>query len=122
MATGVELYESVYLITGRPPILVIYFKYRVKRWMTVTSTLNHRFRMLGKKWYCYLTQVGLLIAQESNTERQILGKRKDSFIEKAGNPREKADSCPRDSSPHCNQGATVFKGGIQEFTGRGLHV
>ena len=49
MATGVELYESVYLITGRPPILVIYFKYIVKRWMTVTSTLNHRFRMLGKK-------------------------------------------------------------------------
>ena len=54
MATGVELYESVYLITGRHPILVIYFKYRVKRWMTMTSTLNHRFRMLGKKMVLWI--------------------------------------------------------------------
>lgn len=89
--------------------------------MTVTSTLNHRFRMLEKKWYCYLTQVWLLITQESNTERQILGKRKDNFIEKAGNPREKVDSCPKESSPHWNQRARVFKGEIQEFTGKGLH-
>ena len=51
-----------------------------------------------------------------------MGKRKDSFIEKAGNPREKVDSSPKESSPHCSQGARGLKGEIPEFTGRGLHV
>ena len=39
--------------------------------------------------------MGLLVAQESNTERQGSDKRKDSFIEEAGTPGEKGDSCPQ---------------------------
>ena len=30
----------------------------------------------------------------------MLGKRKDSFIEEAGSPGEKTDSCPKGPSPH----------------------
>lgn len=34
----------------------------------------------------------LLIAQESNAARQVLGKRKASFIEEVGNPREECET------------------------------
>lgn len=33
--------------------------------------------------------------QESNTERKVLGKRKNSFIEEAGNHWEEVDSSPK---------------------------
>ena len=50
--------------------------------------------------YCYQTQVQLLAAQESNTERQVLGKRKDGFTEEAGNPGEMVDSRPKEPASH----------------------
>ena len=59
---------------------------------------------------CYLTQVLLLLTQESNTEAQMLGKRKDNFIEGASNPGEEVDSCPKELTSHCQSGARVFKG------------
>ena len=59
-------------------------------------------------WACYQTQVQLLAVQESNTERQVLGKRKDSFIEETGNPGEKVDSCPKEPTPSCPSGGKSF--------------
>ena len=57
---------------------------------------------------CFWTQVWLLVTQESNTERQVLGKRKDSFIEEARNPREKVGSCPKELTPPCPSGSQSF--------------
>ena len=54
-------------------------------------------RIKGK---CYLTQVWLLVAQEYNTERQVVGKRQDSFVEEASNPGMKVDSCPKEPTPN----------------------
>ena len=51
----------------------------------------------------------MLVAQESNTERQVLDRRKDNFIEKGDNPGEKVDSCPKETTPHCQQGTRDFK-------------
>ena len=45
--------------------------------------------------------IWLPITQESNTERQVLCKRKESFSKEAGNPGEKADSHSKESIPHC---------------------
>ena len=55
---------------------------------------------------CYWTQVQLFIAQESNTKRQVLGKRKDTFIEGASNPGEKVDSCHKEPTPSCPPGGS----------------
>jgi len=52
-------------------------------------------------WPCYQTQVQLLIAQESNADRQVLGKRKASFIEEVRNPGENVKSCPKEPTPTC---------------------
>ena len=57
---------------------------------------------------CSWTQVWLLVIQESNTERQVLGKRKDSFIEEAHNPGEKVGSCPKELTPPCPSGSQSF--------------
>ena len=46
--------------------------------------------------------------QESNTERKVLGKRKNSFIEEAGNHWEKVDSSPKEPTPHCQSGGKSF--------------
>lgn len=64
----------------------------------------------------FCTQVQLLVAQESNTERQVWGKWKDSFIEEAINPREKGDSCPKPNSPLLMR-ARAFKEEFQWCTG-----
>ena len=37
--------------------------------------------------------------RESNTERQVLGKRKDSFIEEVCSPGEKVVLCPQTQTP-----------------------
>ena len=41
----------------------------------------------------------MLVAQESITERQVLCKRKDSFVEEADSPGVKVDSCPKEQLP-----------------------
>ena len=38
-------------------------------------------------------------ARKYNIERQVLGKRKDSFIEEVGNLGEKVDSCLKPTPP-----------------------
>ena len=68
---------------------------------------------------CYWAQVQLFIAQEPNTKRQVLGKRKDTFTEEASNPGEKVDSCPKEPTPSCPPGGRVFKGKFQGCTSRG---
>ena len=40
-------------------------------------------------------------AQLTSNERQVLSKRKDGFIEGAGNSVKKVDSCPKEPIPHC---------------------
>lgn len=72
----------------------------------------------GDEWVCYTlvmlwrkrswTQVRLLVAQESGTERHVVGKRRDSFIEEAGNPGEKVDSCPKAPTSCCPSGNKRF--------------
>lgn len=63
---------------------------------------------------CYWTQVQLFIAQEPNTKRQVLGKRKDTFIEEASNPGEKVDSCPKEPIPPLLiRGWELLKGNIR---------
>ena len=59
------------------------------------------------RWPCgpgslsgYQTQVQLFVAQEINIERQVLGKRKDSFLEEASNSEKKVDSCPKEPTHH----------------------
>lgn len=40
------------------------------------------------------------MAQESHTEREMLDKRKDRWIEEAGNPGKEVDSCPNEPTPY----------------------
>ena len=63
---------------------------------------------------CFESTFWLLVAQASNTERQVLGKRKDSFTEEASSPREKVDSCSqRTSSPLLIRGWELLEGNIR---------
>ena len=48
---------------------------------------------------CCWTQVWLPVTQESNTEREVLGKRKERFIEDVSNPGKKVHSCPKEPTP-----------------------
>lgn len=50
---------------------------------------------------CYQTQVWLLLTQESKTERRVLARGKDRYIEEADNPGEQVDSCPKEPTSHC---------------------
>ena len=66
----------------------------------------------------------MLVAQESNTERQVLDRRKDNFIEKGDNPGEKVDLCSKETTPHCQQRTRDFKEVFQGCVGgeRRLHA
>ena len=60
------------------------------------------------------------MAQESNTERQVLAERKDSFTGEASYPVEKLDARPQEPTSHCGSGGKGFlKGGFQGCGGRG---
>ena len=61
----------------------------------------------------------MLVAQESNTERQVLDRRKDNFIEKRDNPGEKVDLCSKETTPHCQQGTRDSKEVFQGCVGGG---
>ena len=68
---------------------------------------------------CDQAQVQLLIAQESNTERQVLGKRKDRFfLRKLAILGRRWTHVPKNQLPPVDQGARHFKGEFQECTGR----
>ena len=67
---------------------------------------------------CYWIQVCLLMAQESNMETQVFSKRKDNFIEEAGNPAEKVDSCSKEPTLYCWSGVRAFIDKFQGFSGR----
>ena len=41
-----------------------------------------------------------LSLKNPSLERQVLNERKNSFIEKASNPAEKVDSCPKEPTPY----------------------
>ena len=51
--------------------------------------------------------------KESNTERQVLDRRKCCFIEEASNSGEKLDSCPKEPTLHCQSGGRVLKAEFQ---------
>ena len=71
---------------------------------------------------CYQTLVQVFVIQELNTERQILNKRKDNFVEEDRNPGEKVDSCPKEQTPPCWLGAKFFKGVFQGCIGEGRRL
>ena len=56
----------------------------------------------------YEIQFWLLIVQESNTEKQALGKKKCSFIEEPGNLGVKMDLCLKKLTLHCQSGGKSF--------------
>lgn len=43
----------------------------------------------------------MLVAQESDIERQVLDKREKSFLEEGDNPWAKVDLSPNESTPSC---------------------
>ena len=53
-----------------------------------------------------------------------MDRRKDNFIEKGDNPGKKVDSCPKETTLHCQQGTRDFKEVFQECVGaeRRLHA
>ena len=51
--------------------------------------------------------------------RQVLGKRKGSFIEEAGDPGRRWTHVPKIQFPHVDQGARAFQGEFQECFGGG---
>lgn len=82
-----------------------------------TGSFPDTYPPLGKSAsYCYQTWVQLLVTQESDTERQVLSKRKESFTEEAGNPGYKVDLCLKGPTPH----SSCFSQGLHREKREGL--
>ena len=82
-----------------------------------TSSFPAVYPPLGKSAsYCYQAWVQLLVTQESNTKRRVLGKRKESFTEDAGIPGYKVDLCPKGPTPH----SSGFAQGLHREKRKGL--
>ena len=61
----------------------------------------------------------MLVAQESDTERQELGKRKDSFIEEPAMLGRRQSHVPKNQLPLVGQGQELLKGSFKGMWGGG---